>query len=76
MVIDLICDHQAELVSFRVFQGNIFDIKTLAAQIEKIVWEFGCERNTMVDDSSMIQSSKIDDLKEVGFKYITAIAKV
>jgi transposase len=62
-------------VSVRVFKGNTTDLKTFGAQIEKTAREFGCQRVTMVGDRGMIKSVQIEELKEAGFHYITAITK-
>jgi len=75
IVIGLLCDDAGAPISIKVFKGNTVDIKTFADQIEKTADEFGCERVTMVGDRGMIKSGQIQDLKEAGFNYITAITK-
>lgn len=75
IVIGLLCDDQGAPISIKVFKGNTADIKTFADQIEKTAAQFGCDRVTMVGDRGMIKSGQIEDLKEVGFHYITAITK-
>lgn len=74
-MIGLLCDHDGSPISVKVFKGNTLDIKTFADQIEKTANDFGCERVTMVGDRGMIKSGQIEDLKEAGFHYITAITK-
>lgn len=72
IVLGLLCDDNGEPISIKVFRGATSDIKTFAAQIEKTAKEFGCENVTMVGDRGMIKSGQIEDLKKVGFNYITA----
>ncbi len=75
IVIGLLCSDDGMPVSVRVFQGNTTDLKTFGAQIEKTAREFGCQRVTMVGDRGMIKSAQVEELKEAGFSYITAITK-
>jgi hypothetical protein len=75
IVIGLLCDEQGEPVSTEVFTGNTNDLETFASQIRKASEQFGCERVTFVGDRGMIKSGQIEDLKNAGFHYITAITK-
>jgi len=75
IVVGLLCGDDGTPVSVRVFKGNTTDLKTFGAQIEKTAQEFGCQRVTMVGDRGMIKSIQIEELKEAGFHYITAITK-
>ncbi|MGH9904839.1 MAG: IS1634 family transposase [Pyrinomonadaceae bacterium] len=75
VVVGLLCDAEGEPVSVEVFQGNTSDVKTFAQQIQKVAKRFGCERVTMVGDRGLIKSGQIDQLKEEGFCYITALTK-
>ena len=85
VVIGLLTDDDGAPISIQVYKGNTSDINTFADQIHKTTDQFGCERVTMVGDRpspelwpeirGMIKSGQIEDLKEVGFNYITAITK-
>lgn len=75
IVIGLLCDDHGAPISVKVFRGNTGDIKTFADQIQKTAEEFGCRRVTMVGDRGMIKSGQVEDLKEAGFNYITAVTK-
>lgn len=75
VVVGLLCDEVGEPVSVEVFRGNTSDLKTFANQVKKVGERFGCERVTMVGDRGMIKSGQIDQLKEAGFYYITALTK-
>jgi transposase len=75
IVIGLLCDEYGTPVSTEVFRGNTQDTKTFAAQIQKAIARFGCERVTFVGDRGMIKSGQIEELSSVGFHYITAITK-
>ena len=75
IVIGLLCSDDGMPVSVRVFKGNTMDLKTFGAQIEKTANEFGCRQVTMVGDRGMIKSTQVEELKQAGFHYITAITK-
>jgi transposase len=75
IVIGLLCDADGVPVSTEVFRGNTQDTKTFAAQVQKAIQRFGCERVTFVGDRGMIRSGQIEELARVGFHYITAITK-
>jgi hypothetical protein len=73
-----LCDEQSEPVSTEVFRGNTHDPKTFGAQVKKAGERFGCERMTPlcgVRDRGMIKSGQVEELAQVGFHDITAIAK-
>jgi len=75
IVIGLLCDESGDPVSTEVFEGNTRDLRTFAAQVQKVAQRFGCERVTFVGDRGMIKSAQIEDLAKAGFHYITAITK-
>ena len=75
IVIGLLCDGEGWPLSIEVFRGNTQDPKTFAAQIKKVVEQFGGERVTFVGDRGMIKSDQIKDLGEKNFHFITAITK-
>lgn len=75
IVIGLLCEESGDPVSTEVFKGNTSDLRTFAAQVQKVAQRFGCERVTFVGDRGMIKSAQIEDLAKAGFHYITAITK-
>ena len=75
IVIGLLCDESGDPVSTEVFAGNTRDLRTFAAQVQKVAQRFGCARVTFVGDRGMIKSAQIEDLGKAGFHYITAITK-
>jgi len=75
IVIGLLCAESGGPVSTEVFEGNTGDLRTFAAQVQKVAQRFGCERVTFVGDRGMIKSAQIEDLAKAGFHYITAITK-
>lgn len=75
VVVGLLCDDEGVPVSTDVFAGNTPDLATLAPQIRKVAWRFGCERVTFVGDRGMIKSGQVAELAQVGFHYITALTK-
>jgi transposase len=75
IVIGLLCDESGDPVSTEVFAGNTRDLRTFAAQVQKVAQRFGCARVTFVGDRGMIKSAQIEDLAQAGFHYITAITK-
>ena len=62
-------------VAVEVFEGNVADPATLAAQIQKIRRRFGLQRVVLVGDRGMITEARIrEDLQGVdGLDWITAL---
>jgi hypothetical protein len=62
-------------VAAEVFEGNIGDPKTLAAQVRKLRERFGIQRLVLVGDRGMITSARIrEDLRDLqGLDWITAL---
>jgi transposase len=75
IVIGLLCDNEGIPVSIEVFEGNTQDPKTVLSQIQKVRDRFGCEKVTFVGDRGMLKSVQLENLKEAGFAYITAITQ-
>jgi len=75
IVIGLLCDETGRPVSVEVFDGNTQDPQTFGSQVHKTAKRLKCERVTFVGDRGMIKSGQVEDLKEAGFHYITAITK-
>jgi transposase len=75
LVVGLLCDEWGEPVSVQVFAGNTNDVTTFGDQVTKASQKYGCLQVTFVGDRGMIKRGQIDELKKVGFYYITAITK-
>jgi hypothetical protein len=75
IVIGLLCDEKGKPLSIEVFAGNTQDQATVASQIHKAAKRFGGGDITFVGDRGMLKSRQVEDLKEYGFHYITAITK-
>jgi hypothetical protein len=75
IVIGLLCDEKGKPLSIEVFAGNTQDQATVASQIHKAATRFGGGDITFVGDRGMLKSRQVEDLKEYGFHYITAITK-
>ena len=71
----LLCDVGGRPVVVEVFEGNVADPATLAAQIQKIRRRFGLQRVVLVGDRGMITEARIrEDLQGVdGLNWITAL---
>jgi transposase len=75
IVIGLLCDEKGRPLSIEVFAGNTPDQTTVASQIHKAAKRFGGGEITFVGDRGMLKNQQVEDLKEYGFHYITAITK-
>ena len=75
IVIGLLTDEEGWPITVEVFAGNTQDPKTFKAQIDKLVQRFGVKQVTLVGDRGMIKTTQINDLKDEGFHYLTAITK-
>ncbi len=53
-------------VAVDVFEGNLADPMTVAAQVEKLKHRFGIAEVVLVGDRGMLTSARIEALKEVG----------
>ncbi len=53
-------------VAVEVFEGNMADPKTVAAQVDKLKNRFGIADVVMVGDRGMLTSARIEALKEIG----------
>jgi transposase len=61
-------------VAVEVFEGNVADPATLAAQVEKLKQRFRLSRVVMVGDRGMITETRIETLlKPAGLDWITAL---
>lgn len=75
IVIGLLGEEGGEPVATEVFQGNTLDFATLGLQVKKITEVFGCQQVTVVGDRGMLKSDQIEELKQAGLHYITALTK-
>jgi transposase len=75
IVIGLLCDEKGRPLSIEVFAGNTPDQATVASQIRKAAQRFGGGEITFVGDRGMLKNQQVEDLKEYGFHYITAITR-
>ncbi len=75
IVVGLLCDGDGSPVSIEVFRGNTVDVKTVGAQIAKLSGRFGGAGITLVGDRGMIKRPQMDELREAGMHYITAITR-
>ncbi len=75
IVFGLLCSADGCPIAVEVFEGNISDHATFAAQVEKVRHRFGINRVVWVGDRGMITDARIrDDLREVdGLDWITAL---
>ncbi len=75
IVIGLLCNEEGVPLTIEVFKGNTQDPKTISNQIKKVVQRFGGKEVIFVGDRGMIKNKQIEEIKEEGFHYITAITK-
>jgi hypothetical protein len=74
IVFGLLCAADGCPVAVEVFEGDVGDPTTLAAQIDKLKRRFGLERVALVGDRGMITNARIDDeLRPAGLDWITAL---
>ena len=74
IVFGLMCTPEGCPVAVEVFEGNLGDPSTLAAQVKKLRTRFRLKRVVLVGDRGMITKARIDaDLAPAGFDWITAL---
>jgi transposase len=74
IVFGLLCTPEGCPVAVEVFEGNLGDPATLAAQVKKLRMRFRLKRIVLVGDRGMITKARIDaDLKPAGLDWITAL---
>jgi len=74
IVYGLLCSPAGVPIAIEVFEGNIADPKTLAAQIEKLKTRFGLTRVALVGDRGMLTSARIDkELRPAHLEWISAL---
>jgi transposase len=75
IVIGLLTDEDGDPVAVEVFQGNTSDPGTVLDQINTLSERFGVREIVFVGDRGMVKSIPMQAIKEVDFRYITAITK-
>lgn len=60
-------------VAIEVFPGNTMDSSTVGKQIEKLRERFGFRRVVLVGDRGMIAQTRVEDLQQAGYGWITAL---
>ncbi len=74
IVFGLMCTAQGCPVAVEVFEGNVGDPSTLAAQIDKVKQRFGIEHIVLIGDRGMITAARINEtVKPAGINFITAL---
>src|SRR5215475_2067036 len=74
IVFGLLCSADGCPVAVEVFDGNVGDPTTLAAQIDKLRQRFGLERVVLVGDRGLITQARIEQtLRPAGLDWITAL---
>lgn len=74
IVFGLLCASDGCPVAVEVFEGNVADPATLAAQVEKLKQRFRLSRVVTVGDRGMITQTRIETLlKPAGLDWITAL---
>lgn len=74
IVIGLLCAADGCPIAVEVFDGDVGDPRTLAAQIAKIKDRFGLTRVVLVGDRGMVTAARIGaELRPAGFDWITAL---
>ena len=69
----LITDSEGRPVAVDVFEGNVADPMTVAAQVDKIRDRFGIAEVVLVGDRGMLTSARIEALKPTGLSWISAL---
>ena len=74
IVFGLMCTPEGCPVAVEVFEGNLGDPSTLAAQVKKLRARFRLKRVVLVGDRGLITKARIDsDLAPAGLDWITAL---
>ncbi len=69
----LLTDNEGCPFAIEVFRGNQNDTGTLQEQIERLKEEYGFDQVVFVGDRGMITKTRIQELKEAGYDWITAL---
>jgi hypothetical protein len=69
----LITDAEGRPVAVDVFEGNLADPMTVAAQVDKVRDRFGIAEAVFVGDRGMLTSARIETLRGSGLSWISAL---
>lgn len=69
----LITDAEGRPVAVDVFEGNVADPMTVAAQVDKVRHRFGVSEVVFVGDRGMLTSARIETLRGSGVSWISAL---
>jgi transposase len=73
IIYGLLCDRVGRPVSVEVFDGNLHDQATVAAQIEKLRRRFSLSSVVLVCDRGMVTKANIELLGRQGVAFVTAL---
>jgi transposase len=73
IIYGLLCDKRGRPVAVEVFDGNLHDDQTLAAQIEKLKGRFGLESVIVVSDRGMVTKANLELIRDRDAHFITAL---
>ena len=70
----LVTDREGRPVAVEVFEGNVADPSTVAAQVDKLKERFGLSDVVLVGDRGMLTSARIESFKQVeGLHWISSL---
>jgi transposase len=75
IVVGLLCDPLGQPLSIEVFSGDTQDLGTFGSQVRKVARRFGQGEVVFVGDRGMIKTPQVEELRDHGFHYITALTK-
>jgi transposase len=74
IVIGLLCTAEGCPIAVEVFEGNVGDPSTVAAQVDKLKQQFGLNRVVLVGDRGMLTQARIEEtVKPAGLNFITSL---
>jgi transposase len=74
IVIGLLCTAEGCPIAVEVFEGNVGDPSTVAAQIDKLKQQFGLKHVVLVGDRGMLTEARIEKtIKPAGLDFITTL---
>jgi len=74
IVIGLLCTAEGCPIAVEVFEGNVGDPSTVAAQVDKLKQQFGLKRVVLVGDRGMLTQARIEEtVKPAGLNFITSL---
>ena len=74
IVIGLLCTAEGCPIAVEVFEGNVGDPSTVAAQVDKLKQQFGLNRVVLVGDRGMLTRARIEEtVKPAGLNFITSL---